>query len=294
MAEHPMEHPVTSIERAVKRFEESSSRVSSGSESVPAQEQATQGTETEDATPTVSLDFEGLYRQGLLTPKDANDPVSEEFRLIKRPLLTNAFQPSADSDSNELSNLIMTTSALDGEGKTFTSFNLALSIALEWDYTVLLVDADVGRCALTRLVGLEDSPGLIDVLLDPQLDLARVIATTDMTTMRILPVGCNHPRSTELLASRHMWRVATELAHRYPDRIVLFDSPPLLLASQATVLASLVGQVVLVVEAEKTPQHLVKEALGLLDSSKGVGVVLNKSRQSSKGGYYSGYYGRYA
>lgn len=238
--------------------------------------------------PRHDLDLGHLRSMGYLTPEDSDGVLAEQYRLIKRPLLMNAFGRGAVPI--EGGNLIMVTSSLPGEGKTFTTLNLAMSMAMELDHTVLVVDADIIKPSLTELAGLRGRPGLTDVLASESVGVGDVIVRTNVPKLRIIPAGKAHPNSSELLASRAMRTVMEELAERYPDRVVLFDTPPLLAASQASVLTYLVGQVMVVVEAGRTPQHVVKEAIGLVDSSKAVGLVLNKSYERGSGDYY-GYYG---
>lgn len=237
------------------------------------------------------LDLVRLRAAGLITPEAERSQVAEEFRMIKRPLLKNAFGQGAALV--EKGNLIMISSGFPNEGKTFTSINLALSIASELDHTVLLVDADVARPAVTSYFGIDKGPGLVDYLLGDQPDLSSLLIKTDIPKLTLLPAGKRHHHSTELLASESMRNLLEELSERYPDRVIIFDSPPLLVTTEASVLASLVGQIVIVVESEKTTQTALKEALSLLDPGKSIGLVLNKSRQpfGSEYGMYYGYYG---
>jgi len=249
----------------------------------------------------VELDLSGLKASGLVDPRSTEvNRTTEEFRRIKRPLLTNIRGEGASVVPN--ANMIMVTSALAGEGKTFTSINLAMSIAMEMDRTVLLVDADVAKPDITARLGVEAEIGLIDVLLDDGLALPDVLLRTDIPKLTLLPSGRRHVHSTELLASERMLQLTLELSSRYPDRIVIFDTPPLLLTSEARVLAGLMGQIVMVVEEGITPQHVVKEAVDSLQDNEIVGIVMNKgvsgSGEEGYGGYsgYSGYgyypYGR--
>jgi len=240
------------------------------------------------AVPCHNLDLARLREQGYLTPEEADGPLAEQYRIIKRPLLMNAFGRGAVPI--EGGNLIMVTSSVPGEGKTFTALNLAMSMAMELDHTVLLVDTDVVKPSLTELLGLKGRPGLTDVLAGGEVGLGEVIVRTNVPKLRVIPAGCGRA-STELLASQAMRDLVQELAERYPDRVVVFDSPPLLVASQASVLTYLVGQVVVVVEAGRTPQPVVKEALALVDSSKAVGLVLNKSHERVAGDYQYYAYG---
>lgn len=237
------------------------------------------------------LDLVRLKAAGLITPEAERSQIAEEFRMIKRPLLKNAFGQGAALVEN--GNLIMVSSGFPNEGKTFTSINLALSIASELDHTVLLIDADVARPAVTSYFGIEAGPGLVDYLLGEEPDLSTLLIKTDIPKLTLLPAGKRHHHSTELLASESMRNLLEELSVRYPDRVIIFDSPPLLVTTEASVLASLVGQIVIVVESEKTTQAALKEALSLLDPDKSIGLVLNKSRQpfGSEYGAYYGYYG---
>lgn len=236
----------------------------------------------------LNLDLEGLRGQGFITPDVPRSQSAEEYRLIKRPLLKRALNREVAS-SNERSNLIMVTSALMGEGKTFTAFNLAMSVVMEYDHTVLLVDADVVKPHLTRILGLEDRQGLVDVLLNPELDLSSAMIQTDIPNLRVVSAGQFHSRSTELLASRQMDRLAEEISRRYPERIIIFDTSPLLATTQPSVLTHVLGQIVLVVEAGHTPQRAIKEAVSFIDRSRPVWMLLNKS----SGGFGTGY-GRYS
>ena len=232
----------------------------------------------------VELDLERLAGLGLVTQEGGRTAVAEDFRAIKRPLLRTA---RAATIAN--SNLIVVTSALPGEGKTYCAVNLAMSIAMEMDSTVLLVDADVARPSVLKVLGLPPGPGLMDVLLGEQADLSDVILKTNIRTLSVVPAGRADKHATELLASRSMSRLLADIAGRYADRIVIFDSPPLLLTTEASVLAAHMGQVVMVVEAEHTTQHAVKEALQRIQHCPNVNLIYNKSRATADAKYY-GYY----
>lgn len=234
-----------------------------------------------------SINLAKLRQMGIITPEAEKTQIAEEFRLIKRPLIKNAFNQGAGSVNN--GNLIMVTSALAGEGKSFCAINLAISIAMEMDHTVLLVDADVARPSLPSYLGLKADTGLLDILLDDKLELADVLIKTNVEKLSILTSGRKSKHATELLASQSMSDLLKDIAHRYSDRIIIFDSPPLLLTSEARVLASQMGQIVLVVAAEKTPQQAVKEALRQIESCDVVNLIYNKAN-SFPGGEYYGYY----
>ncbi len=238
---------------------------------------------------TVQIDLARLAARGMVTPDQPRLAIAEEFRLIKRPLLRNATLDGAAAI--EHGNLIMVTSALPGEGKTFNAINVAISMAMELDYTVLLVDADVSRPSVLRELGLPAQAGLMDVLAGEVSDLTEVLLKTNIDKLSILPAGMPHQRATELLASDAMTSLLDQIAHRYSDRIIVFDSPPLLVTTESRVLATYMGQVVLVVEAARTTHGHVRQALATIDSCPIRLMVLNKSRERSVGGYYGYGYG---
>jgi len=224
----------------------------------------------------IALNFDKLRHYGIITPDDRRTAVTEQFRVIKRPLLMNSFNNAVKNG-----NLIMVSSSLAGEGKSFCAINLAMSIAMEMDHTVLLVDADVARPMIPKILGVETDRGLLDVLLDDKLDLTEVLIKTNIEKLSVLTAGKPHPNANELLASQSMGLLLKELVQRYEDRIIIFDSPPLLLTSEARVLASQMGQIVLVVEAEKTPQLSVRETLRQIETCEMINLVYNKARSSS-------------
>jgi receptor protein-tyrosine kinase len=234
----------------------------------------------------INLDIERLEESGILVATRSRSTLAEEFRHIKRPLLAHARKTS--KIPGDRASLIMITSALPGEGKTFCSINLALSMAIEVDMSVLLVDADVVRCTLMRTLGLQPRRGLLDVLTNPNLDLSEVLLRTNVPKLSLLPAGTCNVHSTELLASDAMDQLLGEIASRYPDRIVVFDTTPLLLTSEAKVLASHMGQVVVVVEESGTPYQALEEAFSAVEHCPVVMSVLNKGQRSTSdyGSYY--------
>lgn len=257
----------------------------------PADTEIRAGTIKSRADGTIcQLDFDALRAAGYITGTNENTKLAEEYRIIKRPILANAFGKGAAPVN--MGNLVMITSAIPGEGKTFTSINLALSIALERDTTALLVDADVLNPQLSRLFGLDKRPGLIDVVDNPKKNLSEIIVNTDNPKFRIIPAGATHEHSTELLASERMRQVCEELSHRYPDRVIIFDAPPFLNTTQAKVLTRFMGQIIIVVEAGQTNNTAITETTEQLGDDKVIGMVLNKSIISRRG-VYGGYYGIY-
>ncbi|MFO7954968.1 XrtA-associated tyrosine autokinase [Thioalkalivibrio sp.] len=237
----------------------------------------------------VKIDFGWLRKQGILVPGEERTSAAEEFRMMKRPLLNNAFGRHSAMQVPK-GRMIMVTSALPGEGKTFTTANLALSIAMEVDRTVLVVDADVARPAIPRTLGFQADRGLMDVLTDPQTDIPDVLLRTNVEGLSILPAGRPHGRSTEILASDAMMRLLDDLYERYDDRVILFDSPPLLATSEPGVLAHHMGQVVMVVDADTTPATSVERAMEQLQSCDVVLSMLNRAAPMPGMGYAGGYY----
>ena len=238
----------------------------------------------------VDIDLQGLAAAGYVTPASPRSRLADELRVIKRPLISNAQGRSAAPI--EAANLIMVTSALPGEGKTFMAINLAISMAMELDTTVLLVDADVARPAIPGRLGFAEGKGLLDLLTKSDIDVADVLLRTNVERLSVLPAGTPHSRATELLASDAMTHLLEEMANRYPDRILVFDAPPLIPSTESRVLATHMGQIVLVVEADRTPQASVRQALGTVEQCPVVMTVLNKIERSGAGSYY-GYYGSY-
>jgi receptor protein-tyrosine kinase len=234
----------------------------------------------------VDLDLDRLRSLGYLVTGANSPALADEFRVIKRPILSNIAGAEGVAQANR--NLVMVTSALPGEGKTFASINLALSIATEMDRTVLLVEADSARPAVLSRFGLPPSPGLLDVLEDKKTALSDVILRTNIEKLWILPAGASRPTATELLASNSMHSLVSELSRRYRDRVIIFDTPPLLPSPESRVLATNMGQIVMLVEASKTTRASVNQALATLEACPVVMLMLNKSRLA-RGTSYGSY-----
>jgi receptor protein-tyrosine kinase len=222
------------------------------------------------------------------------------MRRIKRPLLLNIRKAQAMAESvptdaglaapqaDPPANLIMITSALPGEGKTFTAINLAMSMAAEVDRRVLLVDADVARNDVSRQLGIPPSRGLCDLIQESNHLFEDAVLTSNVERLSILPAGSFNEQVDELFASEIMGTVTRALAEADPNRVVIFDASPLLATTEAAVLARHMGQTVVVVEAGKTPQDAVAQAIGHLEGCQNVSLVLNKT-SGDIGGYSYGY-----
>ncbi|HTG39610.1 P-loop NTPase [Sphingomonas sp.] len=250
------------------------------------------GAETAFAAPVVrervSIDRDRLIEQGMLVPGAPVTSLAEEFRLVKRQLLTNIRAIAADRPA--LARSILVCSARPGDGKTFCATNLALSLAAERDVDVLLVDADVAKPGLPRVLGLEDGPGLLDAISDPMQNVESLVLDTDIPNLQVLRAGTRGNDDTELLASERARDVIAGLARADARRIVVFDSPPALAASPAGVLAGLVGQVMLVVRADRTTETDVRDAVALLDGCASVQLLLNAVSLRPGGNRYGDYY----
>lgn len=227
----------------------------------------------------------------MLTPALDNSRQVEEYRIIKRPILAHVMEIGRSQE--EKSNVVMITSAFPGEGKTYTTINLAMSIATERDCSVLVIDCDVEKRALSLMLGLENELGLLDSLLDEGVTIGDIIVSTDVPSLKIIPAGGKQNYSTELLASEEMGRVIGEISRRYPDRIIILDSPPLLMTSQSVVLTTYADQILVVVEEGVTPQKAVLEAISKLNDNKIIGTILNKRSRINRGEQYGEYYGSY-
>lgn len=240
----------------------------------PNQVGPTLGPRSPDDPAVVNIPFDRLQAAGYLTPSAPRSNTAEEFRAIKRPLLKNITRQSAARMAN--ANLIMVTSALEGDGKTYSSLNLAMSIAMEQDKTVLFVDADVLKASAGKVLGIpQGTPGLIDILMGNISGPEEAILHTSMERLKVMPAGTPHENATELLAGEDMYRLMQEMSSRYADRVIIFDSPPLLLTTESGVLASFMGQIVFVAAADITPQHAVQESLERIGKEQMVAVMLN-------------------
>jgi protein-tyrosine kinase len=234
----------------------------------------------------VALNPAMLRQGGMLPPEHEEKLIARQFRQIKRPIISSALGRGVPQLPN--GRLIMVASALSGDGKSFTSLNLALSIAKEADLSVLLVDADVAKQHLSTLFAMRDEPGLLDALREPSGNLESLVLPTDLPSLAVLPAGRRAENATELLSSNRMEEVSRQLAASDPHRIVIFDSPPLMLTTESQALAHAVGQIVMVVRAGVTPQSLVLDAISSL-GDRPISLVLNQSVAHVATDYYYGY-----
>lgn len=236
----------------------------------------------------IVIDLVAMEEKGFVSTSAQRRLINEEYRAIKRKILDNAFGALSKSLTN--SNIIMVTSSRPGEGKTFTAVNLALSIALEQDKTVLLVDADVLRPNVMRTLELQNQEGLMEYLLGEKKNISEVMCNTNVPNLRIIPAGKSHHLSTELLASEKMFEAVQEFANRYPDRVVIVDTPPLLGINETAILANLAGQAIVVTEESATKLADIQQAVSQLNPEMAIGFVVNKGQKINNDGSGYGYY----
>jgi receptor protein-tyrosine kinase len=236
----------------------------------------------------LQIDRKRLRAQSIIVPEDKRTAIAESFRRIKRQIVARLANPKPGAPP---ANLVMVTSSFPGEGKTFCAINLAISMALEVDRTALLVDTDAAQGNVSSMLGFKADKGLMDVLLDRRLELSDVLWKTDIGNLSLMPAGAMHKHATELLASDAMRRLLHEMAERYRDRVIIFDAPPLLAASEASAVASLMGQIVVVVEAGRTSETALQDALSRVEASQVTGLLLNKILGPKLEYAYPAYYG---
>jgi exopolysaccharide/PEP-CTERM locus tyrosine autokinase len=236
----------------------------------------------------ITVDTTALRAAGYLPEASEDRRFAEYYRQIKRPLIEGAFSvPSGERERR----LVMVSSALPGDGKTFTTINLALSIARERDVSVLLVDADALKQHVSDIFGLKKEPGLLDALTDESANVKSLIVATNLRGLSVLPAGRFVEGTAELFSSNRMRQIVSALLAQNPRRIVLFDSPPLLITNEGRSLVKIAGQVALVVRAGSTPRDAVRDAVAMLDERQAGGIVLNQGHIGLTDGYYG--YGTY-
>jgi exopolysaccharide/PEP-CTERM locus tyrosine autokinase len=235
-------------------------------------------------TGSAVIDRDALRESGFIEPDAPGSGLAEEFRIVKRQLLL-------DLGESARSRTILVCSARPDEGKTFCAVNLALSLAAEREREVLLIDADFPKPEILSILGLEGGAGLVDALADPSVDAESLVIRTDVEGLSVLPAGRHVANVTELLASERTRDVLDRLAEANPRRILLFDAPPALLASPASVLAAHAGQLLLVVRADQTTEADLREAAALLSACSDIRLLLNGAGFAATGRRFGSYYG---
>lgn len=238
-----------------------------------------------------TIDRARLAARGMIVPGTPVTGISEEYRIVKRELIRN-FGGVGNRPVLPRGHRVLIASANPGEGKTFSAVNLALSLAVEADHDVLLIDADIAKPSVLAALGLDDGPGLMDALADPHLPLGDCLIQTDIPGLKVMPAGTGHMHDTELLASARTEALLAQLEQGAPGRILIIDSPPVLAASPAAVLAGHVGQTIMVVRADETLESALRDAIGLMGACPHIQLLLNGVKFSPGGRRFGTYYGQ--
>lgn len=238
-----------------------------------------------------TIDRDRLAARGMIVPGAPVTGISEEYRIVKREIIRN-FTGAPGRPLLPRGHRVLIASANPGEGKTFSAVNLALSLAVEADHDVLLIDADIAKPSVLEALGLDDGPGLMDALADPHLPLGDCLIQTDIAGLKVMPAGTQHMHDTELLASARTEALLAQLEAGAPGRILILDSPPVLAASPAAVLAGHVGQLIMVVRADETLESSLRDAIGLMGACPHIQLLLNGVKYSPGGRRFGTYYGQ--
>lgn len=253
-------------------------------QAVPAPSAVVDGTKRR-----VRVDKDDLRSKGFVPDSDQERPLADQYRQVKRAVLTRLQE--LDPLSSGSARWFMFTSALPGDGKTFTSINMAFSLAREPSACVVLVDGDLPKRHVSHVFGIEKEAGLFDALVDDAVTPESLVLPTDVPGLSILPAGIHQESAADQLTDERVLRILSRIVAQDPRRIVVMDSPPLLLSGESRALAQAVGNVVLVVRAGGTPQRAVQDALSQLGPEKLIGIILNQSPVAQAEGYYG--YGAY-
>ena len=238
----------------------------------------------------VAINRERLSAHNFIVPDGPVTGLSEEFRIVKRQLLLAA-RGGKGVDAVPHGERILVCSANPNEGKTYCAINLALSMASEKDNRVLLVDADFAKPSVLSTFGIEAHRGFMDALADSACDVESLVIETDIEGLSILPAGSQTNQDTEYLAAARTAEIIDQLTRNDPSRIIIFDSPPALAASPASVLALHVGQTLMIVHADVTTDSALRDALSLLSGCEHVQLLLNRTKFSPTGRKFGNYYG---
>jgi Mrp family chromosome partitioning ATPase len=262
------------IEQAMAKMQASRTREVVAPEKKPERAPIELGGAPPKPGSTMQLPYADLRLRGILPPEHQDRELADQYRTIKRPLLAAAFEQAAER--GPLSRSLIITSSVPGEGKTFTSLNLVMNMALERDYTVVLIDGDVAKGELTEAMGHANRPGLLDVLASTSTSLESCMVGIERPRMMFVPAGERRAGAPELLSSARMRSVFTEFLERHPSCFLIFDSPPLLLTSEAQSLLSVAGQVLLVVHSGTTTRKDVLDSVAAIGPAPSVSLLLNQ------------------
>ena len=265
------------------------------SQPAASQPAASQTGAAQPGQPPLSLDV--LQAAGMVVARTARTRISEEYRIVLGRVLRALREEHAGAGASNAaaSNLVMVTSARPGEGKSFTSLNLAGSIAQHTAEKVLLVDLDAKLRPVTVLLGAQDGPGFYDLVANPALRPDAVIRATAIPNLLFLPVGRRLADASGAMDAQPITATIMRLSRLYPKHVIVLDAPPCLSTSDPHTVAPIVGQVVMVIEAERTQRTEVEAALELVRVCPTITMLLNKVRLTTSHtfGAYD-YYGNYS
>ncbi len=203
----------------------------------------------------------------LFVVKYPDSPAAEYFRFLRSKIIHPV--------CGEPSRTIMVTSAIMGDGKTFVASNLAACIATGINEHVLLIDCDLRDPDLYKVFGIEEKCEGLSSYLTGKSDIAGLLCKTVIEKLSVLPGGNSINNPSELLSSKKMQHLISEVRNRYPDRFVILDTSPLELTPETSVLINQVDGVLMVVQYGKTPRKLAKSAIERIEKEKLIGIVFN-------------------
>ncbi len=224
--------------------------------------------------PIVSIDPERLRELGLYPSPSFLRRQQEDYRGIRREVISATHQ-RPQTEGAEIGPIVVVTSALPGEGKSYTALNLAISIASEGTYDVLLIDGDTVRSSLSQALDVRDSPGLIELLSNPATNFMDHVRHTSIERLYLLPAGRPFEGASDLFSAGRVGPLFAAIGAALAGHIVIVDTPPILLSSDTPVITDAAGQVLLVVRAGQTLQDAVRDAASRIRETIPVGAVLN-------------------
>jgi len=219
-----------------------------------------------------------VTNQLLVTVNAPHTQAAEEYSKLKSVIVQLTKKGS-------FLNMLMVTSSVGGEGKSLTSLNLALSLAQEFDHTVLLVDADIRKPTIHTFLGIKNSLGLTDCLLDG-VDMKDALVRTGIGKLSFLPAGRSVPNPTEVFTSKLTRDFFLEMKTRYHDRYIIIDTPPVLPFAETRSLSAIVDGIVLVAKEGLVTLHNIEETMECIKGTPMLGIVYNEAATEFRSDHY--------
>lgn len=252
--------------------------------------------EKSDDAGSLNLDFDRLAKLGFITPTTIDLDLARDFSMVKRRLFRRLcfFGPEDDEDGKKSKRrcpIVLITSGNPGEGKTFSSINFALSLAIEEQLNVLLVDSDLANPSVPRVIGFPyRKRGLFECLVDPAVDLADVTINFNQIPLSVMPAGEATRSPSSMLGGKALADVLTKLKGLGRYDMIVMDGPPLLATTEAAVLAPHADEVVIVIGAGEATGTQLDASLDLLDvNAEKVSLLLNRAVISERRAAFYGY-----